>query len=289
MGAEPAAVLRALEGDDEPAAIPGAVAVDDGISALEAARPDLLAEVAKSPRDGEPGLSYMRWALERDIPIATSDKWPVATAGVALAAAAREAGVGFRAESTVMSGTPVLSALTTGIAGATPVRLRGIVNATVNQICTDMDDGSAYEDALAEAQSAGLAEPDPAEDVDGLDAVAKLMILSALVFGDQLREVDVDRRGISTWNGSREEGTRLREVATLDPGTGSRSVAVAQLERGDPHFDVVGSENAIRLEAEPLGAVTVRGPGAGPALAGQGVMSDVIALIRELDMSRGRR
>ena len=48
--------------------------------------------------------------------VATSNKWPVALAGVELAELARERGAGFRAESTVMSGTPVLSALTGGIA-----------------------------------------------------------------------------------------------------------------------------------------------------------------------------
>ena len=48
----------------------------------------------------------------------------------------------------------------------------------------------------------------------------------------------------------------------------------------DPLFGIEGTENCIRLEADPLGAVTIAGPGAGPALAGQGVYSDVIALAR---------
>src|SRR5205807_2070302 len=74
---------------------------------------------------------------------------------------------GFRAESTVMSGTPVLAALTTGLGGARPVRLRGVLNATVNLICSRIAAGGTYEEALAEAQAAGLAEPDPSADVDG--------------------------------------------------------------------------------------------------------------------------
>jgi Homoserine dehydrogenase len=94
--------------------------------------------------------------------VVTSDKWPVALHGTELAALARHQAVAFRAESTVMSGTPVLSALTEGLAGTVPVALRGVLNATANFVLSRMADGLSYEAALGEAQQAGLAEPDPA-------------------------------------------------------------------------------------------------------------------------------
>ena len=87
----------------------------------------------------------------------------------------------------------VLSALTEGLAGAVLVSLRGVLNATANFILTMMTDGTPYDDALAAAQDAGLAERDAAADVDGLDATAKVMILSGLVFGRQLRRDQVAR------------------------------------------------------------------------------------------------
>ena len=91
----------------------------DGLRGTEA---DLLVEVTASPPvDGEPGLTHMREALGRGIPVVTSNKWPVALHGAELAALARSKGAAFRAESTVMSGTPVLSALTEGLAGTVPV------------------------------------------------------------------------------------------------------------------------------------------------------------------------
>jgi homoserine dehydrogenase len=254
-------------------------AVVEGLAQLDV---DVLAEVSQSPpSDGEPGLSHMRAALDRGIGVATSNKWPVALAGVELAVRARRNGTGFRAESTVMSGTPVLTALTDGLGGATPLRLRGVVNATVNVICTRMEQGAGYAEALAEAQAAGLAERDPSADVDGLDSVAKLMVLSALVFGEQLERADVAQRGLSELAESGlEPGARVREVATLDPAAGRRSVEATVLPDGDPLAAITGATNCIRLEAEPLGEVSISGPGAGPALAGQGVFSDVIALAR---------
>jgi homoserine dehydrogenase len=259
----------------------GSRPVLEGLAELEA---DVLVEVSQSPpADGEPGLSHIRAALSRGIAVATSNKWPVALAGVDLVALAERNRTAFRAESTVMSGTPVLAALTDGIGGATPVRLRGVLNATVNVVCSRMRRGASYADALAEAQAAGLAERDPSADVDGLDSVAKLMVLSALVFGEQLAVADVTRRGLSELARSGvEPGATIREVATLDPAAGRRSVEATVVADDDPLAAIEGATNCIRLEADPLGEVTITGPGAGPALAGQGVYSDVIALARRV-------
>jgi homoserine dehydrogenase len=259
------------------------------IEGLRATEADLLVEVTASPpTDGEPGLAHMREALRRGIPVVTSNKWPVALHGVELAELARNRGVAFRAESTVMSGTPVLSSLVDGLAGAAPVAMRGLLNATANFILTRMGEGETYEDALGEAQRAGLAERDPAADVEGHDAVAKVMILSALVFGTQLRQEQVSRSGITQIAPS-EIGSsvaRLKHVATLDfsePAGAANPIARVELERvgdGDPLARVDGTANAIVCRAEPIGEVTIIGPGAGPRLAGQGVLSDLIAVAR---------
>jgi hypothetical protein len=81
------------------------------IEALRATEADLLVEVTASPpADGEPGLTHMREALQRRIPVVTSNKWPVALHGAELATPARRQGVAFRAESTVIPG-PRCSAL----------------------------------------------------------------------------------------------------------------------------------------------------------------------------------
>jgi homoserine dehydrogenase len=212
-------------------------------------------------------------------------------AWVELAELARSRGVAFRAESTVMSGTPVLSALVDGLAGAVPVGLRGLLNATANFILSRMAEGRTYEDALAEAQAAGLAERDPAADVEGHDAVAKVMILSAVVFGRQLRREQVACRGITDIARSEIEqatssGARLKHVATLEfsepDGAGSVTARVEPelVPVADPLANIEGTSNAVVCRANPIGEVTIIGPGAGPQLAGQGVFSDLIAVAR---------
>jgi homoserine dehydrogenase len=270
----------------------GARTWPSAIEGLRATEADLLVEATASPpADGEPGLAHIREALRRGIPVATSNKWPVALHGTELAALARERGTQFRAESTVMSGTPVLSALTEGLAGALPVALRGVLNATANAILSQMASGVSYQRALADAQRAGLAERDPAADVEGADTTAKLMILSALVFGRQLRRDQVACTGITGVTGEQARraasaGQRIRHVATLavagPEGAGAVTARVRPeaVPAGDVLAGIDGVSNAVVCRASPVGEITIIGPGAGPQLAGQGVLSDVIAVAR---------
>jgi homoserine dehydrogenase len=285
-------LLRLSSGGMSIAEQPGVQHWPTAIEGLRATEADLLVEVTASPSvDGEPGFAHMSEALRRGIPVVTSNKWPVALHGVELAELARGRGAAFRAESTVMSGTPLLSTLVDGLAGAVPVGLRGLLNATANFILSRMTAGSAYEEALAEAQREGLAERDPAADVEGHDAVAKLMILSALVFGTQLRREQVACRGItdiprSVLDEAESTGARLKHVATLEfsepdgAGTVNARVEPELLRSDDRLADVEGTDNAVVCRASPIGEVTIIGPGAGPQLAGQGVLSDLLATAR---------
>lgn len=188
-----------------------------------------------------------------------------------------------------MSATPVLSALVEGLAGAVPVGLRGLLNATANFILSRMAEGKSYADALAEAQTVGLAERDPTADVEGHDTVAKLMILSSLVFGRQLLPEQVVCRGLTDLDGSEmpgaaASGASLKHLATLEfSAPDGEGEAVARVEptllaARDPLARINGTTNAVIARASPLGEIMIAGPGAGLELAGQGVFTDLIAV-----------
>ena len=107
-------------------------------------------------------------------------------------------GVDLLYEAAVGGAIPVIRPLRESLAGEQIVRVMGIVNGTTNFILTRMeDDGCQYADALAEAQQLGLAERDPAADVEGHDAAAKAAILAALAFGSDVVDADVHREGIT--------------------------------------------------------------------------------------------
>ena len=289
-GLDPSALLELAAAGRPITDHPDASSRPTAAEGLREADFDLLIETSASPAaGGEPGLTHMRDALARGAGVVTSNKWPVALAGVELVRLAREHRVPFRAEATVMSGTPVLGPLTEGIAGTTPRAVRGVLNATVNSILTDVRRGAGYEEALAAAQAAGLAEPDASADLDGHDSVAKLMILSALVFGRQLEVGDVSRRGISALTDEELAAARsgeagvlreLSELRALDGGGVEARVAPRLLDPADPLAEVEGRTNAIVCNADPLGGIRIAGPGAGPELAGQGCLSDLIAVAR---------
>ena len=120
------------------------------------------------------------------------------------------------------------------------------------------------------------------------------MVLSALVFGIPLGLDRVERRGISgltaaELEGARADGLCLREVASLEPALGGEPLARVEpvaLHPGDPLAAIEGTANALVCEVEPLGRITISGPGAGPELAGQGALADLIEVGRELGRAR---
>lgn len=270
---------------------PGVRHWSSAIEGLRASTADVLVEVTASPpdRNGEPGRSHIHEALSRRIAVVTSNKWPVALHGIEFSEMARRGHVAFRAESTVMSGTPTLSTLIDGLAGARPTRLRGVLNAVNNVVLTRMEAGDTYAEAYAAAQEAGLAERDPSADVEGFDAAAKAMILAGLVLRTQLGLDDVHRRGIAGIDreeveAARQRGLRIKEVVTVEQSDTSAAVTArvepSMLTPDDPLARVNGTANILVCEAEPLGDVSISGPGAGPQLAGQGVLSDLLVATR---------
>lgn len=258
----------------------------DGLLATGA---DVLAEAtATNLRDAEPGMSHIRSALTHGIHVITANKGPAALAAHELLALAKQHNVQLRLESTVMAGTPVLSTLCEGVAGASITSLRGILNGTTNYILSAMAVGREYADVLAEAQSQGYAETDPTADVEGYDAVAKVLILAALVFGQTLKPDQVTRQGITHISRAQmlqalKDGKRIKLLGSLffnEENQLQASVEPVALREQESLAQVEGIMNAITFQADTLSQVTIVGPGAGRLETGQGLLADLIAVSR---------
>lgn len=238
-------------------------------------------------RDAEPGLSHIVTALRMGAHVVTANKGPGALAGLELLALARQQGVQLRMESSVMAGTPVISTILEGMAGASVQSVRGILNGTTNYILTAMAQGRAYADVLAEAQAQGYAETDPTADVEGYDALAKTLILAALVFNHPLKPEQVMRQGIAAISladiqQAREAGKRIKLVASLQRNGEQLEAQVAPqvLSLDDPLARVNGVTNAVTIQSDTLSEVTIIGPGAGAMQTAQGLLADIIACAR---------
>src|SRR3989442_384815 len=208
-------------------------------------------------------------------------------AATKLVALAQQHGVQLRMEATVMAGTPVLSTIREGMAGAKISAIRGILNGTTNYILSAMATGRDYAEVLAEAQAEGYAEADPTADVDGYDAVAKTLILAALVFGRPLKSGQVLRQGITTVTREQVQqalhnGKRIKLIASLqrlaEDDSLEASVEPTELPLSHPLARVDGIMNAITIHTDALAEVTVIGPGAGRLQTGQGLLADLLAI-----------
>lgn len=235
---------------------------------------------------GEPALSHFRAAFECGRHLVTTNKGPVALYYRELAAMAEKQGVQFLFEGTVMSGTPVLNLATRTLAGTTIREIRGILNGTTNYILTEMENGLSYTVALKQAQDLGYAEAKPDADVEGWDALAKVVILGNVLLGGDLKVNDVPCLGITKLtlediHRAAREGKRWKLIGSVrsENGVLTASVAPESIPETDPLAGIAGATNALTFATDLLGSVTIVGPGAGKQETGYALLSDLLYIV----------
>ena len=185
---------------------------------------------------------------------------------------ARKKGVFVGYEATVEGGVPVIKTMKNILLVNDVSRIQGILNGTTNYMLTKMrQEGWSYDQALSEAQRLGYAEADPFNDVSGQDAFKKLMVLSDLAFGEQPDWSEVEVIGIDTLTlddikAANEKGLRYRHVAEVEKNEDGKivgKVAPMLVDREHPLFPIDDVFNAVSMETNYIGTLTVTGPGAG--------------------------
>ncbi len=274
-------------GRDRGLGLPDEILTDDPSQVVEADDVDIIIEVMGGI---EPANSLIRRALELGKPVVTANKELVAQQGPELYAAARSAGVDLAYEAAVAGAIPIIKPLKESLAGDRVRRVVGILNGTTNYILTKMtEEGTSYEDALADATALGYAEADPTADVGGHDAAAKTAILASLAFDSVVHGDDVYREGIE-----RVTATDIRTADRL--GYVIKLIGIASevddrvavrvhptfLSKEHPLASVRESFNAVYVEAEAAGELMFYGRGAGSLPTGSAVVGDVIDVSRNL-------
>jgi len=213
----------------------------------------------------EPPLSWARATLEGGRSYVTGNKALLANHGGELATLAQQHHAGLLGSASVGGGTPMIETIAHLAASGRVARLRGLLNATTTFILAAMGEGRSYDDALAEAQRAGYAEPDPTFDVTGRDAAQKIAVLASVAWGGWRPERDVATRGIV--GQSVEPGQTIRLVAEADE-RGMRAEPM-ELQDGSVMAAVSGVECLLEVHLRDGSMVRISGPGAGgPASVG---------------------
>ena len=237
----------------------------------------------------EPVSGWLQAALEAGKHVVTANKQLIAHHGTTLFALAHERRAQLLYGASVAGGVPVIPGIVQGLSGDRITRLSGIVNGTCNFILSAMENGADYPEVLREAQRLGYAEADPAADVDGGDARAKLCILARLALGAEVSANDVPAQTISRISAvdfayARELGCTIRQVsrAQLDGSSESPSIRARVgpmlVPRTSPVAWSHGTQNMVVTSGRFGGDVVFSGHGAGGHATAVAVLSDVLAI-----------
>ena len=241
----------------------------------------------------EPGKEYIKSLLTNGKAVITANKDIIADCGNELVQLAQENNACLYFEAAVAAGIPVLKPLIESLRGEDLHRVTGIINGTSNYILTSMEEGSTYEDALSTAQELGYAEPDPTNDVEGIDAMYKAMILSLICFGATPNKDIVHTEGISTitkedfdWASRLSKTIKLVALIDNEGGAFNARVHPVLIDIKHPLASIRGALNAVVVEGQNINQLVFSGPGAGAAPTASAVIGDVLSACHQLSSNQ---
>jgi homoserine dehydrogenase len=236
----------------------------------------------------QPTEDWIRRALQSGKSVVTANKQLIAHCGPELIDLARRMKQQIEFGASVAGGVPVISGLHEGLAGDELFKICGILNGTCNYILSQIESaGIPFATALREAQKLGFAEADPTEDIDGLDARAKLAILTRVGLHCSVKPSSIVARSISAIDSvdfeyANQLGCTIRQIswAELKGDDLFAAVQPALVELSSPLARVEGSKNLVVATGTYGGETVFGGHGAGGHPTAVAVVSDILAIAR---------
>ena len=262
-------------------AVDPALLTSDSRDLLDDPEIELIIEVMGGE---QPAYSYLREALTANKFVVTANKEVMAKHGGELIMLAREHQVDLLYEASVGGGIPIIAPLKRDLLANDIIGVTAIINGTTNYILTSMGKGGGgYRDALRAAQDLGYAEPDPTNDVEGIDAAYKLCILATLAFHVDVHPDSVYVEGITkltdrdfAYAGELGYAIKLLAIARkADHGVQAR-VHPTLVSRDELLANVDGVLNAVEIEGDLMSRVLFQGPGAGSLPTTSSVVADAL-------------
>jgi len=252
---------------------------------LEYADYDVLVECTTTNiSEPKEAFGFMRTAIGRGAAVVTSNKGPLFLSYGQLRDLAKNRGVPFLFEATVLGGTPFFSFVRHCLQGTRILSCEGVVNGTCNYILDLMAQGASFDEALLDARRKGCAEPEPLFDVEGTDSAVKAAIIAQVLMGSPPVSLsDVQVEGIRNISGAmirkaRRSGGNVRLVARVEAAEKGARITVKPevLSGSHPLSNVNGGANGVLFVTDTLGEVFVAGGGTGPKQTAYALFRDVI-------------
>ena len=242
--------------------------------------------------DSGPAEEAVRAAIQSGKHVVTANKALIAKHGNELARMAEANHVALNFEAAVAGGIPVIKAVRESMTANAISRVYGILNGTCNYILTRMEEeGLSFDACLKDAQRLGYAEADPTFDVEGYDTAHKLTILTSLAFGTEIESEAILVEGITSITpadiaAARDLGFRIKLLGVAKKtSTGiEQRVHPTMVPRESSIAQISGVTNAVVIDGDAIGSVTLAGPGAGGDATASAVIADIVDLARGLEV-----
>ena len=258
---------------------------------LNSSEVDIIVEVMGGE---QPASAYISEAIKSGKHVVTANKEVMAKFGPDLLELAQQNQVSLLFEASVGGAIPIIGNLSNDLIANRVSSIRGIINGTSNYILTRMSqDHAEFGKALDEAQQQGYAESDPTKDVEGVDAVYKLSIISSLAFHTHVNPNDIYCEGITQlqtqdFRYADELGYAIKSlgIASLKGSWIQARVHPALLPKEHMLAKVDGVYNAVEVAGDLCGQVLFHGRGAGKEPTTSAVLGDLFGVIRRLYSSQ---
>ena len=228
-------------------------------------------------------------ALKNKIHVITPNKALISKHGDELAALAERNKVNLEFEASVAGGIPILKSIKEGLTTNKITKVYGILNGTTNYILSEMENtNETFERVLRKAQMLGYAEPgNPKLDLNGFDAFAKVRILSALAFNNQISKhkcimegiENIDLKDIKIAN-QLNLRIKLLGISEIINNQLFETVHPCMVSNNSYIGNVGGVMNAVITHGKPVGESILQGEGAGPGPTSSSLLSDLVSILR---------
>ncbi len=242
-----------------------------------------------SIRDGEPAISHIETAFEKGMHVITGNKGPIAFKYQKLRDNAKERGLQFLYETTVMDGTPIFNLVENTLLGCKVLSFRGILNSTTNFVLEEMECGNSYEEAIKEAKRRGFAEEDPSMDIDGWDAAAKTAALLNVLMDTNIKPTEIDRQGIAhitleDIERAREEQCKIKLICEgyIEDNKPRGRVHPVYIKSKDTFSNIDATSSILGITTDLMGEVQIIEKNPEIQQTAYGIYSDLHTLIKKI-------
>ncbi len=267
--------------------------VKDSLSVIQNSQADVMFENSPvNTQTGQPALDHVHMALNLNMHVITANKGTVVYGYRELTALAESKNRKFKFEATVLGGAPVFSVFREAFPLAELSSIKGIFNATTNIILSRMENGETYDDAVKYCQSIGVAETDPANDVDGWDAAIKVAALVTVLMDTPMTPQQVDPTGIRGITPemiaqAKAEGKRYKLVCSAEKAGDqvTTSVAPQLVDSNSPLYGMMNSSTGITFRTDVILDYSIieterEGMQGGPVETAYGLFADFVNIAK---------